>query len=255
MVVGQRASGPASPVGIRWFTKGQALVHPLQHVPGSCPWVCSIPTPHGDRCGPLGKSFYGSIIPARLGARQVPTPKETPFTRMFLEKGLASPRDPADCKQCRLHTLFLDQRLNIAYFRERVFMPTKQTSVCVDVSPEATPSDAWGGWASLGRAVAVPFTEVRELLSPPLPPCRGAAPGGCPLGRCLQQGLHPWKAWCPPGDEAGGTDSPGGCALGGGSGALGSAIRTRRLSPHQWFAGGPSSFVCEKQINFCRHIF
>lgn len=93
MVVGQRASGPASPVGIRWFTKGQALVHPLQHVPGSCPWVCSIPTPHGDRCGPLGKSFYGSIIPARLGARQVPTPKETPFTRMFLEKGLASPRD------------------------------------------------------------------------------------------------------------------------------------------------------------------
>lgn len=51
-------------------------------------------------------------------------------------KGFPSPRDPADCKQCRLYTLILYQRLNIAYFREHVFMPPKWTSACV-VHPEA----------------------------------------------------------------------------------------------------------------------
>lgn len=60
-------------------------------------------------------------------------------------KGLTSPRDPADYKQCRLYPLVLNQRLNIAYFREHVFMPSKWTSACVDVCPEATPSDSWGG--------------------------------------------------------------------------------------------------------------
>lgn len=68
---------------------------------------------------------------------------------MFLEKGLASLRVPADYKQCRLHTLILCQRLNIAYFRDCVFTPTKQTSACVYICLKATPSDSWGGGASL----------------------------------------------------------------------------------------------------------
>ena len=82
---------------------------------------------------------------------------------MFLEKGLASPRDPADCKQCQLHTLVLYQRLNIAYFRERAFMPRERTSACVDVCPEATPRDSWGGRASVSASPS---------------PRQGAGPGG-----------------------------------------------------------------------------
>lgn len=110
------------------FPKGQALASHLRVLQGGHPWFCSKTLLHGDRCGPLSKPFYGNILLARLGGRQVPTLKKAPFTWMFLDKGLVSPRDPADCKQCRLHTLLLNQRLNIAYFREHVFMPTKWTS-------------------------------------------------------------------------------------------------------------------------------
>ena len=58
-------------------------------------------------------------------------------------------------------------------------MPRERTSACVDVCPEATPRDSWGGRASVSASPS---------------PRQGAGPGGGSHigvgGGCPQEGLH-----------------------------------------------------------------
>lgn len=60
------------------------------------------------------------------------------------------------------HTLILCQRLNIAYFRDYVFMlqNKRRHGICVYLS-EATPSGSWGGSTS--------FIPIAKLCVPNLP--------------------------------------------------------------------------------------
>ena len=70
-------------------------------------------------------------------------------------------------------------------------MPTKPTSVCMDVCPEATPSDSWGGGASLsetGHKLCLP--RFTSFSVPPPSRTGGWAWGGSRLEGCLQEDLY-----------------------------------------------------------------
>ena len=76
-------------------------------------------------------------------------------------------------------------------------MPTERTSVCVDVCPEATPSDSWGGGASLSET---PHKLcLLRFASPLLHPGQGAGPGGGSHWRGPARRPLPGKAQGPSG--------------------------------------------------------
>lgn len=126
-------------------------------------------------------------------------------------------------------------------------MPTKRTSVRVDVCPEATPRDSWGGGAS-----------VSALPSPR----QGAGPGGgSHIRGCRQEGLHLGRPRAHLGTVGGGdvhrellTRGPRATP-----GPLSNGIKNptcmcdlameKSHSFHQIFEEVPFSFVPEKQIN------
>ena len=105
---------------------------------------------------------------------------------MFLEKGLASPRDPADCKQCRLHTLILYQRLNIA-FLESMCLYLRNQPLCVWMFVLKPHLVIPGVGEHLSLRPVTSSVNRGSQASQPLPhPGQGAGPRG---------GSH-WRAAC-----------------------------------------------------------
>ena len=110
---------------------------------------------------------------------------------MFLEKGLASPRDPADCKQCRLHTLILYQRLNIA-FLESMCLCLQNQPLCVWMFVLKPHLVIPGVGEHLSLRPVTSSVYRGSQASQPLPyPGQGAGPGGgSHLEGCLQEDLY-----------------------------------------------------------------
>ena len=112
---------------------------------------------------------------------------------MFLEKGLASPRDPADCKQCRLHTLILFQRLNIA-FLESMCLCLQNQPLCVwmfVLKPHLVIPGV-GEHLSLRRVTSSVYRGSQASQSLPHPG-QGAGPGDAPIWRAACKKTFTWE--------------------------------------------------------------
>ena len=118
---------------------------------------------------------------------------------MFLEKGIASPRDPADCKQCRLYTLILYQRLNIA-FLESMCLCLQNEPLCVwmFVLKPHLAIPGVGGHLSL-RPLPNSVYWGPKASQPLLHPGQGAGPGGGSHWRGPARRPLPGKAQGPSG--------------------------------------------------------